>query len=119
MASGTMEPLIHKASVYLTGNTLSAPVSPGDAVDLRLAVDCEIEVVLTVPSRLPFGLGKQREFLLGTLGPQATDFLQPLLEQSAHLRVRVVEIEPAHVRRGGQDRLFISVWGDPMLILWE
>ena len=38
MARGTMEPLIHKASVYLTGNTLSVPVSPGDAVDLRLAV---------------------------------------------------------------------------------
>lgn len=119
MAQGTMEPLIHKASVCLTGSMLSAPATPGDAVQLHLAVSGEIEVVLTVPSRLPFGLGKPREFLLGRLGPQATDFLRPLVERSAHLRVRIVEIEPAHLRRDGQDRLFISVWGDPMLILWD
>ncbi len=108
-----MQPLIHKASVHLTAKTLPASVSPGDPVRLLLQDDGTIIVILTIPSRLPFGLGRSRELVAGTLGQQATDLLRPALQISAHLRLRVVEIEPAHLSSNGQSQLYISVWGDP------
>ena len=106
-----MQPLIHKAPVHLTARTLPASVSPGDPVRLLLQDDGTITVILTVPSRLPFGLGRSKEVVAGTLGQQATEMLRPALQTSAHLRLRVVEIEPAHLNSNGQSQLYISVWG--------
>jgi len=114
-----MQPLIHKASVHLTANNLPSSISPGDVVHLRLQDNGAITAILVLPSRLPFGLGRSRELVAGTLGQRASDLLKPALETAAHLRVRVVEMEPAHLSRNGQSRLYISVWGDPMVLLSE
>ena len=108
-----MQPLIHKASVHLTAKTLPASVTPGDPVRLRLGDDGIITVILIIPSRLPFGLGRSREFLAGKLGKQATALLKPALQVSAHLRLRIVEIEPAHLSLNRRSKLYISVWGEP------
>jgi len=99
-----MQPLIHKASVHLTADKLPPSISPGDAVDLRLQDDGTIMAILALPPRFPFGLGTSREFVAGTLGQRASDLLRPALEKAAHLRVRIVEIEPAHLSRNGQSR---------------
>lgn len=111
-----MQPLIHKASVHMTSNTVPTSVSPGDPVRLQVQDDGMIAAILTLPSRLPFGLGKTREFVAGTLGQNATNLLRPALKKAAYLRVRVVEVDPAHLSRTGQISLCISVWGDPMAI---
>ena len=112
-----MQPLIHKASVHLTSDRLPSSVSLGDVANLRLRNDDTIIVTLDLPSRLPFGLGESSEFVLGTLGQQARDFLKPALQRAAHLRVRIVEFEPAHLSRNGRTRIYISVWGDPKALL--
>ncbi|WP_146193262.1 hypothetical protein [Salibaculum griseiflavum] len=111
-----MQPLIHKASVKLTADKLPKSASPGDAVNLYLQEDGKIVATYMVPSRLPFGLGRPAELALGYLGQQATEILRPALQRYAHLRVRIVEIEPAHLRSSGKTSLFISVWGDPAIL---
>jgi len=63
-----MQPLIHKASVNLTANKLPLGVSLNDAVILCLNDDGKITAILTLPSRLPFGIGKPRKIALGS-GP--------------------------------------------------
>ena len=99
--------------------SLPASVTPGDAVGLRLEEDGAVTALLALPSRLPFGLGRPREFAAGKLGQKASQLLKPALETHAHLRVRVVEIEPAHLSHNGRSRLYISVWGDPKLVAPE
>ena len=112
-----MQPLIHKASVHLTTKSLPSSVAPGDAVDLRLQDEGTIIAILALSSRLPFGLGQPRKLLAGHLGQKASELLTPALERKAHLRVRVVEVEPAHLSRTGQSYLYISVWGSPQDLL--
>lgn len=112
-----MQPLFHKASVHLTIDTLPKTASPGEAVTIYLQENGKIVVTYMVSSRLPFGLGGPIEVVLGYLGHQATAMLRPALERNAHLRVRIVEIQPAHLSSSGNASLFISVWGDPSFLL--
>ena len=112
-----MQPLIHKASVDITANTLPSSVSPNDNASLQLEDDDTISVILILLSRLPFGLGKSRKFVVGILGQNATALIKPAILKSARLRVKIVEIEPAHLSRNGKTCLYISVWGDPMVLL--
>lgn len=112
-----MEPLVHKASVHLTTNRLPRDASLGDVLTLRLQSDGKITATWVASSRIAFGFGRARELVLGYLGQRATDLLGPALERSAHLRVRIVEIEPAHLNSLGNARLFISVWGDPKVVM--
>ena len=112
-----MQPLIHKASVDITANTLPLSVSPNDNASLQLEDDDTISVILILLSRLPFGLGKSRKFVVGILGQKATALIRPAILKNARLRVKIVEIEPAHLSRSGEICLYISVWGDPMVLL--
>ena len=112
-----MQPLIHKASVHLFAKKLPASATLGDPIRLILNDDGIITVMLAVPSRLPFGLGPSRDFLAGKLGDQASALLKPALQIAAHLRLRIVEIEPAHLNKNGQSKLYISVWGEPKSII--
>jgi hypothetical protein len=108
-----MQPIIHKASLRLIDDTLPKQVTLGDAVNLLLQQDGQILAIWMAPSRLPFGFGKPRERVLGCLGKEASDLLRPALVAAAHLRVRIVEIEPAHLGQDGVTSAFVSVWGDP------
>lgn len=108
-----MQPLIHKASINLVSSSIPSQVAPGDAATLHLTHDETIAVILTLSSRWPFGWGKAKDWVAGVLGAQASDILRPALQKGAHLRVRVVELEPAHLSSDNQGRLYISVWGDP------
>lgn len=112
-----MRPLIHKASVDITANTLPSSVSPNDNASLQVEDDGTISVILILLSRLPFGLGKSRRFVAGILGQKATALIRPAILKNARLRVRIVEVEPAHLSRNGKICLYISVWGDPMVLL--
>jgi hypothetical protein len=112
-----MRPLIHKASVDITANTLPSSVSPNDNASLQLEDDGTISVILILLSRLPFGLGKSRRFVAGILGHKATALIRPAILKNARLRVKIVEVEPAHLSRNGKTCLYISVWGDPMVLL--
>jgi len=107
-----MQPIIHKAAIALDLDPISSGISPGDRALLSLNADATASVFVERPSRVPFGLGKPRLVSAGRLGKRATDLLRPALESKAELRVRIVEVEPAHLRRSGQAAVFVSVWGN-------
>ncbi|PWL24052.1 MAG: hypothetical protein DCO98_11610 [Altererythrobacter sp. XM-24bin4] len=108
-----MQPIIHKAAIALDLNPVSIGVSPGDRALLSMNSDTTVSVFVERPSRLPFGLGKPRVVLLGTLGARATEILLPALERKADFRVRIIEVEPAHLSRSGRASVYVSVWGNP------
>jgi hypothetical protein len=108
-----MQPIIHKAAIALDLNPVSIGVSPGDRALLSMNSDTTVSVFVERPSRLPFGLGKPRVVLLGTLGARATEILLPALERKADFRVRIIEVEPAHLSRTGRASVYVSVWGNP------
>lgn len=109
-----MQVLIHQASLYgLTMPIRGSGIGPGQAVELEVIAEREIAVIAMLPPIWPFGLGRSRRRCLGYLYPEAVDLLLPALEREAVLRVRIVEVEPAHVRADGVDRVAISVWGEP------
>ena len=108
-----MQPIIHKAAIALDLNPVSVGISPGDRAVLSLNSDTTISVFVERPSRLPFGLGKPRVVLVGTLGARATDILLPALKRKADFRVRIIEVEPAHISRTGRTSVYVSVWGNP------
>ena len=107
-----MQPIIHKAAIVLELNPVSAGISPGDRATLSVNTDSSVSVFIERPSRLPFGFGKPRIFPVGKLGVRASEILLPALERKAELRVRVVEVEPAHISPSGQATVCISVWGN-------
>lgn len=108
-----MQPLIHKASVKLTVEKIPRPACLGDSVKLSLQDDGNITVSYAYQSSFIFHFGKTKELILGHLGRQATSIVRPALVRSAHLRARIVEIEPAHLSRTKKEGLFLSVWGYP------
>lgn len=116
---GLLQPLIHKASINLASSSIPRQVAPGDIAKLHLNDDETIAVILTISSRWPFGWGKAKEWVAGVLGAQASDILRPALRKGARLRVRIVELEPAHLSADNQSRLYISVWGDPGVLTAE
>lgn len=106
-----MQALIHKASLHgLKISLRGSGIVPGQPVELECHAERKLAVVVTSPSRWSFGLGKQKRRILGYLHPEASAIIMPALERSASLRVRIVEIEPAHARTEGMDQVSISIW---------
>jgi hypothetical protein len=85
----------------------------GEAVVLLYNNASEVAVMAMLPSRFPFGLGRLRKVKLGYLGDHTRALLMHALEMGAQLRVRIVELDAAHLRTDCCDRIAISVWGDP------
>ena len=109
-----MQILIHKANLV----RLSLPVRGlrlglGEAVVLVRENASDVAVMAMLRSRRPFGLGRLRKVKLGYLGDHTKATLMPALELDTQLRVRIVELDAAHLRTDGCDRIAISVWGDP------
>jgi hypothetical protein len=113
-----MQVLIHKTSLHRLQVKLSKMATVlGDAVRLVPEGNDDVAAYFIVPSRLPFGFGKSRLVRAGYLGNQAKALLMPALEKNAPLRVRVVDLEAAHLSSVGKDSVSISVWGNSADIL--
>lgn len=109
-----MQPLIHKAALtVLDVDPHRIGLAPGDIVELQPEIDGSVTAYLSRRSNLPFGIGKPCLRRMGTLGPKATALIFRALTVSARLRVRVADIEFAHLSSRGRNSVSISVWGDP------
>jgi len=107
-----VEVLIHKIALEaLRLDPHSAGVLPGDPVLLQCDADEVVSAYVSLPSRLPFGLGGRRRRCLGTLDARSSRMLLPALKRNANLRVRVVELEFPHLNRSRLNAVYISVWG--------
>lgn len=107
-----MRPIIRKAAIILDKNPLYLRISSGDPAFLSLNPDITISAWVERPSRLPFGLGRPKIVSIGKLESQATHILHYYLEHKAKLRVRIIEIEPAHISSTGNTTIYVSVWGN-------
>jgi|AntAceMinimDraft_12_1070368.scaffolds.fasta_scaffold18914_3 hypothetical protein len=113
-----MQVLIHKTYLArIEPDLRRSAISLGDSVQLVQEEHDEVAAFILVPSRLPFGMGKDKNVLVGYLGNKAKTLIMPAIHKGSQLRVRIVEIQLGHLNADGMDRVSISVWGDPADIM--
>ncbi|PZX41212.1 hypothetical protein LY56_02415 [Roseinatronobacter thiooxidans] len=109
-----MQALIHQTTLHgLQFPIRGSGVTLGQTVHLKCEKDHRVAAFVKLPVRWTFGLGGTRLRQLGYLPVEAAEFVTPALERHAVLRVRIVELEPAHARTEGVDQVCVSVWGQP------
>jgi hypothetical protein len=107
-------PLIHKAPVEgLTIHVARAGLSIGDAAALDRLPDGRIGVFAQIRAPILGLIPRQRQALLGHLGPMAEEIVSPSLAHGDALRVRIIDLVPEHLANGYPPEVYISVWGDP------
>lgn len=110
----TLRPLIHKARVHgLQVHVGRAGLCLGDAAQAVALDDGTVGIVAQV--RAPF-LGlipRQRQAVLGRLGPAATRILLAEIAGGRPLRLRIVGLTPEHLAGPQGPEVHISAWGAP------
>lgn len=107
-----MQPIIHQAEVLPTGQRAHGSPLKMDT-PLRLEADADGRII--VYAKISSGrvlMRRETEVRLGTLGPSASDILRPAIQRGIRLRVRIVNLMPPCLTSNGQERVFLSVWGD-------
>jgi len=106
-----VRPIVQKAEVIPAAGTDAGRVAAGDPAVLVPRDDGSVSVRVTLHSRFPFGIGGDQEREIGSLDPSVVRIMRPALDGPARLRVRIVEVEPAHVNRNGRRTIYLSIWG--------
>jgi hypothetical protein len=107
-------PLIHKAPVEgLEIHVARAGLAIGDAARLDRLPDGRVGVFARLRQPLLGVIPRQREGLVGHLGPVAEEIIAPSLAHGDDLRVRIIDLVPEHLANGYPPEVYISVWGDP------
>lgn len=113
-----MQVLFHKERLIdLTVSVEKLRVELGDPAYLVRDRAADIFVVAAQPSKWPLGLGRARQITLGRIGGAAASRLHHALEKDARLKLRIVEVQPGHLRKDGMDCVAVSIWGRPEDIL--
>lgn len=109
-----MQVILHKTAVEkLEVSLMATGISLGDA--MRLEEDESGEICVCFHRRASWLalIGRPARWLrLGHLCEEAGQLIAPALRDGVELRVRVVEISPAHLSGRDRDALHLSVWGD-------
>lgn len=104
-----MQTLIYKTELFV--ERAPAWLVPNSPVELRPQADGTITAFARRPSRwIPFW-GEVRPVRIGVLTEDAAMLLRPVLETGIVLRVRIVELHPAHLTTDQRARISVSVWG--------
>lgn len=110
----TLRPLIHKAQVLgLQINVGRAGLCLGDTAQAVSLEDGSIGVMARIRSPLLGVFPRQRDMVLGRLGPAASRILAPELAQGRPLRLRIVGLTPEHLAGPDGAEVHISAWGSP------
>lgn len=109
-----MQALIHQTRIQeLQFGIQGSGVTLGQDVRLEYDQQNRVAAFVKLPARWSFGFSKNKRKRLGYLGSEAATLITPALERQASLRVRIVELEPAHARGEGVDQVSVSIWGQP------
>lgn len=113
-----MQVLVYQARLCdLKMQIQGSKLTLGQSVELAFNDDQSVAAFVMQRSGLPFGLGKPRRQLLGQVISEVAEIIAPALLKNVPLRVRIVEIKPAHTRTDGVDQISISIWGEPSALL--
>jgi len=109
-----MQVILHKTPVVpLAKSPATFGLTLGDSVELQADPTGAVTAVFWRKGPwLPLLGRRARQVPIGQLVPEAADMVAPALRRGTELRVRVVEICPAHLSAEGQDAVCLSVWGD-------
>jgi hypothetical protein len=104
-----MQTLIYKTELFV--ERAPAWLAPNSPVELRPQADGTVVAFARRPSRwIPFW-GEARPVRIGMLAEDAAMLLRPVFETGIVLRVRIVELNPAHLTSDQLARISVSVWG--------
>ncbi len=107
-------PLIHKAPVEgLAIHVARTGLAIGDMAWLDRMSDGRVGVYARLKKPLFGVIPRQRDGLVGHLGPVAEEIIAPSLAHGDDLRVRIIDLTPEHLANGYPPEVYISVWGDP------
>jgi hypothetical protein len=104
-----MQTLIYKTELVVE----RAPpwLAPNSPVELRPQADGAVVAFTRRPPRwFPFW-GEARPVRIGVLNEEVAMLLSLLLETDIALRVRIVELHPAHLTTDRRARISVSIWG--------
>jgi hypothetical protein len=104
-----MQTLIYKTELAV--ERAPAWLVPNSPVELRLQADGSVVAFARRPSRwIPFW-GEARLIRIGVLAEDVAMLLRPVIKAGIVLRVRIVELHPAHLTTNRLARISVSVWG--------
>ena len=103
-----MQTLIYKTPLVVErARSWLAPNSP---VALRLQADGTVAAFAQRPSSWCTLFRSLRPVRIGVLHEEAGDILRPIMDTGTTLRVRIVELQPAHLAVDRRARISVSVW---------
>jgi hypothetical protein len=104
-----MQTLIYKTPLVVE----RAPswLAPNSPVELRLQADGTVAAFAQRPSSWLSLVWPTRPVRIGVLHEEAGDLLCPILDAGITIRVRIVELLPAHLAVDRRARIGVSVWG--------
>jgi hypothetical protein len=104
-----MQTLIYKTELAV--ERAPAWLAPNSPVELRPQAEGTVVAFARRSSGwFPFW-GEARPVRIGVLTEDAAILLRPVLETGIGLRVRIVELHPAHLTTDQRARISVSVWG--------
>ena len=103
-----MQTLIYKTELFVE----RAPgwLTPNSTVELRPQADGTVAAFARRPSGWASVFLGERPVRIGLLNEDAAMLVRPVLETDIALRVRVVELHPAHLTADRRARISVSVW---------
>ena len=104
-----MQTLIYKTE--LTVERAPAWLAPTSPVELRPQADGTVAAFARRPSGWASMFWGERPVRIGMLTEDAAMLARPALETGIVLRVRIVELHPAHLTTDRRVRISVSVWG--------
>ncbi len=82
------------------------------SVELCPQADHTVAAYVRRPPRWPSLFGASRPVRIGFLDEAAETLLRSAFEAGIALRVRIVELDPAHLTDDRRARISVSVWGN-------
>jgi len=104
-----MQTLIYKTEI--TVDRAPGWLAPNSPVELCLQADGTVAAFARRPSGWTSVFWGERPVRIGMLTEDAAMLARPALETNIVLRVRIVELHPAHLTTDRQARISVSVWG--------
>jgi len=104
-----MQLLIYKTE--LTVERAPRWLAPNNPIELRVQADGTVAAFARRPPRWMSLFGEARPVRIGLLTEEAGGILRPAFEAGSTLRVRIVELHPAHLTADHRARISVSVWG--------
>lgn len=86
----------------------TSTVFPNKVAEIEACEDGRISIFIADHWIFGFKFISRRR-CLGYLPFEDANTVRPYVEIRAKLRIRIVEVEPAHVRGSGEDKVFISI----------